>query len=224
MASQVINVLFVEDNVETVKLVEAYLQRFEGAEFRLIWKDGGASAIEELKRNKDIDIILMDYFLPGRNGLEVMRELTEKNITVPVVFLTVNRDMNLAVEVMKLGAEDYLIKDDIMSPVFPQTILGVVGKRRLKKEVSELEIKKRRLEAMQELIVGITNEITEPLTAMKDIVSTLMSRPMPEKAEKYLSLIKDNVDRIESKMDKLKNLKEDKTVQYIKDIKMIDLS
>jgi hypothetical protein len=47
---------------------------------------------------------------------------------------------------------------------------------------------------------------------------------LDEKAVKYLGLMRENLERIELKMEKLKNLREDKTVQYIKDIRMIDLS
>jgi hypothetical protein len=59
---------------------------------------------------------------------------------------------------------------------------------------------------------------------MKGIVDILIKNGNTDKRAKYLSIIHDNVLRIESKMEKLINLKEDKTVQYIKDIKMIDLS
>jgi len=59
---------------------------------------------------------------------------------------------------------------------------------------------------------------------MKGIVDMLIKNGNSDKRGKYLSIIRDNVERIESKMEKLINLKEDKTVQYIKDIKMIDLS
>jgi nitrogen-specific signal transduction histidine kinase len=77
---------------------------------------------------------------------------------------------------------------------------------------------------MQEMIVGITGEITIPLQNMKGIVDVLIKNGNSEKRAKYLAIIRENVERIESKMEKLINLKEDKTVQYIKDIKMIDLS
>jgi FixJ family two-component response regulator len=166
----------------------------------------------------------MDYFLPGMNGLEITRALKEKNIDIPVVFLTVNKDMNLAVEVMKLGVQDYLVKEEISTPILPKTILTVVEKRKFQREVAELEIRQKRLEAMQEMIVGITSEISSPLGAMKEIADALIRRGGSEKSSKYLWIIRENVERIESKMEKLLNLKEDKTVQYIKDIKMIDLS
>jgi len=142
----------------------------------------------------------------------------------PVIFLTVNKDVNLAVEVMKLGVEDYLVKEEVSTPILPKTILGVVEKRKLQREMEQLEIRKKRIEAMQELIVGITDEVCTPLDGMKDIIESLLRHGGNEKTGKYLTIIKENIDRIQLKVEKLKNLKEDKTVQYIKDIRMIDLS
>ena len=217
-------VLLIEDNIDFAKLVKLYLDKFEEAKIEVIWKNNGPDGIEEAVRNKEIDVILMDYFLPGMNGLEITRALQQKNLGTPVVFLTVNKDMNLAVEVMKLGVQDYLVKEEISTPILPKTIMSVVEQSKFQKEMALLEIRQKRLEAMQEMIVGITNEIGAPLQAMKNIVSKLLEREASEKSMKYLTIIKDNVNRIESKMEKLNNLKEDKTVQYIKDIKMIDLS
>jgi DNA-binding NarL/FixJ family response regulator len=217
-------VLLVEDNVDFARLVKIYLDRFDEATISVIWKQNGSEGIEEAVRNKEIDVILMDYFLPGMNGLEITKALKEKNIDTPVIFLTVNKDMNLAVEVMKLGVHDYLVKEEISTPILPKTILSVVEKEKFQQEIAELEIRQKRLEAMQEMVVGITTEISAPLKNMKEVIAQLLGRELPEKSTKYLKIIKDNVDRIESKMEKLINLKEDKTVQYIKDIKMIDLS
>ncbi|MGB2867677.1 MAG: response regulator [Bacteroidota bacterium] len=224
MDSPRITVLHIEDNVDNARLAKAFLDRFEGATFDIICREDGVSGLEEATQNPNIDIILMDYFLPGMNGLEVTRALKEKKVETPVVFLTVNKETSIAVEVMKLGVADYLLKEDITSHYFPQTLMGVVEKRRLRREVSELDVKKRRLEAMQELVIGISKEITDPLGTMKSLVEQLIKESGPEKAIKYLTLMKENIDRLEVKMEKLKNLKEDKTVQYIKDIKMIDIS
>jgi len=77
---------------------------------------------------------------------------------------------------------------------------------------------------MQEIVLGISANISNPLEEMNKIVTLLEQYTLPEKAVKYVRLIKDNVDRMLVKLDKLRNLKEDKTVKYIRDIKMIDLS
>lgn len=222
--SPAIQVLLVEDNIDFAKLVKVYLGKFDEARFEVTWKENGREGIEEAVNNKALDVILMDYFLPGLNGLEVTRTLQEKSVTTPVIFLTVNKDVNLAVEVMKLGVQDYLVKEEISTPILPKTILAVVEKQRLQREMAHLEIRKKRLEAIQEMIVGITNEVSSPLDQMKAVIEELMKRGREEKAGKYLSIIKENIERIQLKMEKLKNLKEDKTVQYIKDIKMIDIS
>jgi DNA-binding NarL/FixJ family response regulator len=219
-----VTVLLIEDNVDFAKLVKIYLSRFDEAEIEVVWRENGRDGIEEAVRNPAIDAILMDYFLPGMNGLEITKELKEKDVPIPVVFLTVNKDMTLAVEVMKLGVQDYLVKEEISTPILPKTIMAVVEKRKFQKEIAELEVRQKRLEAMQEMIVGITNEISAPLKNMKEIVEVLEKEASGDKRTKYLTIVRENVERIELKMKKLINLKEDKTVQYIKDIRMIDLS
>jgi len=72
--------------------------------------------------------------------------------------------------------------------------------------------------------VNISQKISEPLEDMGKIVASIEQKEIPEKAAKYVKLIKDNVARMQVKLEKLRNLKEDKTVKYIRDIKMIDLS
>jgi sigma-B regulation protein RsbU (phosphoserine phosphatase) len=221
---QVIKVLLVEDNLEFAKLVTLFLDRFDGGKFSVTWKQRAAEAVDELSRGETYDVVLMDYFLPGMNGLEATRALREKNIAAAIIFLTVNKDMNLAVEAMKLGVEDYLVKEEISTPILPKTLMSVVERRRLQKEMEELEIRKRRLEAMQELIVTIASELGTPLATMQQKIQELRGIMKDPKMSRYLGIISDNVQRINSKMEKLKNLEEDKTVQYIKNIKMIDLS
>lgn len=221
---QPIQVLLVEDNTEFAKLVTLFLERTVQENYDVQWCNNGKDAIKIAESGKKIDVILMDYFLPGLNGLETTRLLREKSIDTPIIFLTVNNDVNLAIEVMKLGVDDYLIKEEISTPILPKTISAVVEKRKLKEEVAELEIRKKRIEAMQEIIVGISQEVTEPLESMRVIIDKLSKGEKTEKVSKYLEIIQENVARIELKMEKLRNLEEDKTVKYIKDIKMIDLS
>ena len=225
MQNGTVQVLLIEDNADFAKLVDLYLQRSEIGHFDVIWKKNGAEALREAETNQDgIDVILMDYFLPGQNGLEVTKTLLEGNIHIPVIFLTVNKDFNLAVEAMKLGVEDYLVKEEIATPVLPKTILGVLEKVELRRKLAALEISQNRLEAIQEMVFEISRKLDEPLAAMEQNVDRMLQRHNEESLKNYLKIIKDNLDRINSKITKLKELKEDKTVPYIKDIRMLDLS
>ncbi|MDE3056459.1 MAG: response regulator [Bacteroidota bacterium] len=219
-----INILLVEDNQDFGKLVEHYLGSYPDHTFRLTWKRSGEEGLTEVEENSDFDIILMDYYLPGMDGVEVTRGLIERGITIPVVFITINRDFNLAVETMKLGVEDFLVKEEITTPVLPRTILSVVERVRLRSELSALEISSKRVEAIQELVLGISQNLLVPLEEMKLNVQVLMQSSIAKDVNMYLKIINDHVDRMQLKIDKLKTLKEDKTVPYIKNIRMIDIS
>ncbi len=217
-------ILLVEDNKDFAKLVQVYLQRYEKDKFSVVWKENHPDAIAELASNKNIDVILMDYFLPGKNGLEITKELIAKKINLPIVFLTVNKDFELALEVMKLGVEDYLVKEEISSPVLPKTVLNVIEKHRLKDQLVQLEISQQRLKAIHDMLATVLKDFEGPLGEMNKITSEVKERFPLDTQKTYVKIIDDNIKRITDKLQKLKTLKADKTIQYIKDIKMIDLS
>lgn len=60
--------------------------------------------------NENYDLILMDYQIPHKNGVEVLRILRENNILTRVIIMTAYGTINIAVEVMKLGAVDFISK------------------------------------------------------------------------------------------------------------------
>jgi CheY-like chemotaxis protein len=219
-----VQILLVEDNRDFAKLVELFLRKHGPTKFQVVWKENGTDALAEIAKGRELDIILMDYFLPGQNGLEITRILRDRGIGIPVVFLTVNKDFDLAVEVMKLGVEDYLVKEEISTLALPKTILNVIERQKLKDQLTSLEIRQKRLEAIQEIVLTITNEIRLPLDGMTNTVDNLLERHTSDKLRTYLSIIKENLTRIEKKIARLKELKGDKTVPYIKDIRMFDLS
>ncbi|MFN0158839.1 MAG: response regulator [Bacteroidota bacterium] len=219
-----IRILLVEDNRDFAKLVEVFLRKHEPETFEIVWKENGKEALGEIEREQVFDVILMDYFLPGQNGLEITRLLHERHVQTPVVFLTVNKDFDLAVEVMKLGVEDYLVKEEISTPVLPKTILNVIERQSLREQLTRLEITQKRLEAISELVVKISQEIRLPLDEMRINVTELLKHHESDNLKTYLTIIRDNLVRIEKKIVKLKDLKTDKTVQYIRDIRMFDLS
>ncbi|MCX7983548.1 MAG: response regulator [Bacteroidetes bacterium] len=223
--SQEITMLLIENEEQVVRQV---LEAFKGETSPAVTVHHVRSAEEALSLlvdGKKYDIIVTDYYLPSMNGAQfartVLREIDEDQ---PIVFLTSNKDMNLVVEVMKLGVKDYLFTESVSETLFTKTIISIVEKHKLRKEMEELEHKQRRLGAMQEVVVKISSEISEPLKVLHSITMKLLEKSHDEKVRKYLSLIKENVERMQVKMEKLQNLKDDKTVQYIKDIRMIDLS
>jgi len=219
-----IRVLLVEDNKEFAHLVELFLRKHEGAVFDVVWRESGAAALRELDKGESFDVILMDYFLPGQNGLEVTRVLHGRGMAIPVVFLTVNKDFDLAVEAMKLGIDDYLVKEEISTPVLPRTILSVLERRRLLDELTGLEVSQKRLEAIRGLVERVTSEIRVPLDRMQGSLDGLLSAHKDDQLATYVNIIQDNLRRIERKIIRLKELRSDKTIPYVRDIRMFDIS
>ena len=219
-----INILMIEDNDDFGKLVELYLSQHPDYVFNLVWKKNGEDGLEEFEANSNYHVILMDYNLPGMNGVEVTSALVQRGITVPVVFITVHRDFNLSVETMKLGVEDFLVKEEISTPVLPRTVVSVLERVRLRQQLSALEISTQRIEAIQELVLGISQDLVTPLDAMKKNVDLLLQSRIATDMKMYLRIISENVERMQVKLSRLQSLKEDKTIQYIKNIRMIDIS
>ncbi len=83
-------------------------------EHRVEMADSGEAAIEILQNGKSyFDVIFLDYFMPGLTGLDVMRWMNQHQIGTPIIVLTGAGNEQVAVEAMKLGAYDYLRKEDI---------------------------------------------------------------------------------------------------------------
>jgi CheY-like chemotaxis protein len=224
MLENKIVILLVEDNKDFARLVNIFLNKYEKDKFHTIWRENGSAALAEVESNKDIDIILMDYFLPGMNGLEITKALQERKINLPIVFLTVNKDFELALEIMKLKVEDYLVKEEITSPVLPKTVLEVIEKHNLKNKLIQLEVRQKRIEAMMSVVYNVVKNISVPLSAMGEYIKLLNDNCQKEEIKPYLKILDDNYLRIVKKFEKIKNLNEDRTVTYIKGIKMIDLN
>ncbi len=71
--------------------------------------DGVDAALESIGQRAP-DLVLLDVMMPGRNGLELLAELAERGLPIPVVVLTATNTVAVAVEAMKLGARDFVTK------------------------------------------------------------------------------------------------------------------
>ncbi len=224
MEEETVNVLLVDDDPDMGKFVEVTLRKIEGFRFHMITKEIGEDGLKEVESNKSIDLVISDYFLPDLNGIDLSRKIIDKHPRLPIIILSANADMKVAVEAIRLGVADYLLKDELNSTLFTQAVLGALQKQKLLREYSQLEVKKKRLETLQEMVNTITGQVEQPLNDMRTILDKFVEGELEEKGVRYLRLMKENLSRIEQKIEKLRNLQDDKTVQYIKDIKMIDLS
>lgn len=206
---KLITVLLVDDDITFVKVVQGHLQRFQGREFKLIWKDSVESAIKEVQTNKNLDIILTDYNLPGANGLEFCLQLNALNSQIPIVFVTVTRDFRLAVDAMKLGVEDFLVKEDLSELLLPKTIINALEKARTRQQIQAVEkrmfLAEKRAEAIRELVVTVCHEFNNPLAAIK-ISADLLSRQFTDDEKILMEKFEENFSKIEREIRRLRDI------------------
>jgi two-component system, NtrC family, response regulator AtoC len=108
------SILIIDDDSS---LIESYTVLLED-EFQLHTADSGEQGLEILRR-EDINVILLDIRLPGIDGMEVLRQAKTIDENVDVIMVTAVKNVRIAVEAIKLGAYDYLVKpfeiDEVLS-------------------------------------------------------------------------------------------------------------
>ncbi len=209
-ATTPINLLFIDDDPSYMAVAQHLLSKYQGRKFNIQWKQDGPSALEHLQTAPAVDILLIDYYLPEMNGLEVTKAIREKGIEIPIIFLTSNRDFRLAIEVMKYGVEDYIVKDEAVDSVLPRTILNILERVNLKRRIAEQQrtdlILQKKTDAIRELIVTVCHEFNNPLAAIK--ISADIIRRQSERGEDLTVL--DNLDRniglVEKEINRLRDI------------------
>lgn len=101
-----IRVLLVDDEEE---FVETLAQRLEVREFDVTTALNGADALARLE-HEEIDLVVLDLQMPGVDGIAVLRKIKELKPLIEVIMLTGHATVETAIEGMKLGAFDFLIK------------------------------------------------------------------------------------------------------------------
>ena len=81
------------------------------------------------------DVVISDYILPGMNGIEFLKSLNREKRDIPVIMITGQGDENLAIQAMKLGAWDYLVKSGDFFTLIPSVIGKVVREWKLKESL-----------------------------------------------------------------------------------------
>src|SRR5690242_9369283 len=142
MTKPLIRVLLVEDDAVDRMACRRALGRNKDYEFLLSEAESGREGLQ-LAHDLRPDCVLLDYHLPDLNGLEFLAALTDDtgDVAVPVMMLTGTDNAAIAVEAMKRGARDYLIKDNEHQylELLPAVIQRVLNERRmaLEKKMAE---------------------------------------------------------------------------------------
>ena len=122
-------ILYVEDEPADAELTVRHLA-LHAAHLQVKTACTGIAALRQLETST-FDLLLLDYHLPDLNGLEILQGLHERGIHLPVVMLTGQDSEEIAVSAMKLGAADYLVKQEGYLTTLSTTIESTITKSAL---------------------------------------------------------------------------------------------
>ncbi|MFN8514558.1 MAG: ATP-binding protein [Thermomicrobiales bacterium] len=165
-----LGILLIDDDTVDRMAVRRTL-RAAGLDVALTEASDHAGALLALAE-REFDCILLDYRLPDIDGLGVLRDLRERGIVAPVVMLTGQGDEQLAVEIMKAGALDYLTKGALTPEYLAQSVRNAIRIHRAERAASRAlsdSIARLRLlaEASQQLASSLdTPTIVEHLSQL----------------------------------------------------------
>jgi two-component system, NtrC family, sensor kinase len=203
-------ILVIEDSKADQSVYRRTLQGFD-----LEFADSGESGLDRLARGRFV-LVIVDYHLPRMNGEEVLVRIRGgPDPEIPVVIVTGGGSENLAVEMLRKGASDYVTKDELHTPRVASAVRVSLERHRLemarrhaedelRRRKDELESTLRKLQEAQahliqsekmaslgQLVAGVAHEINNPLSYVTNNI-VVLDRDLREVAA-LLSLYRDHL-------------------------------
>lgn len=209
MAKFSYKIFIVEDDEGLQHLIQKKLN-LEG--FETVVFQNGQSIIDEKDKIASDTIILLDYLLPDFNGIQIVEKLKFEENNIPFITMTGHGDERVAVEMMKLGARDYLVKEsnfiELLLPVINQTVKQLDLEKKLteavlsNREKDSLMMMQSRQASMGEMLSNISHQWSIPLKEIIDVVDSVKNDFLANEISK--KSLNESVDYIHSTVDNLK--------------------
>lgn len=218
-----VRLLIVEDDPAQAKLTQVVLAQ-NGFPNTTV----AATAAAALEHAPASDLVLLDIQLPDGNGLDVLRQLRERSSRPAVVIVTAHGAEQVAVEALRLGADDYISKDAGFTELLPRVVERVRRTLALRDtlEAAEQEIVvAERRAAVGEMTVALHHELNNPLMAALTEVALLREeRGLSPAVARGLAAIGDALERIRLAVKRAGEADASRSVDYLTDlVRMTDL-
>jgi two-component system cell cycle response regulator len=171
MMGENIRVLVVEDNPAYARLIKEVLGESGGFE---IEHESGLEAAEARLMQGDLDLLVLDLGLPESRGIETYHRLREAADRIPVVVLSGLDDQQVAMEAVRQGAQDYLVKGRVEDEALSRALRYAVERHRMQEELRQQAIvddltglhNRRGFAAIGEHHLELARRTAKPLTIL----------------------------------------------------------
>ena len=147
------NIFLVDDNTFFAKTSALALKNRLGCPIKVFTR--GIEMLQYLSENPKV--IILDYQLDKSdlNCTDILQEITKRNLDVAVIILSEQQDQKIAISLLKLGAIDYIVKNDSYIEILTNSIKNILKVSALAKDIELLKIDQKKLKNRL-LFAGIT--------------------------------------------------------------------
>ena len=131
-------VMLVDDEVP---FVETMTKRLEKRDLNVMAAFSGQEALETLNKNRNVDVVILDVKMPGMDGIETLKKMKAAYPLIEVVMLTAHATVESAIEGMRFGAFDYLMKPCDMEQLMVKVNEATRKKRDHEEKIREAHVK-----------------------------------------------------------------------------------
>jgi DNA-binding NtrC family response regulator len=132
------NILLVDDEEP---FVETISKRLIKRDFAVLAAYNGKEALGKLEQNSSVEVVILDVKMPGMDGTETLREIKRQYPLLEVIMLTGHATVESAIEGMKLGAFDYLMKPCDMEQLVEKVKEAAAKKRSHEEKITEARMR-----------------------------------------------------------------------------------
>ncbi|MEZ2230832.1 GAF domain-containing protein [Microcoleus sp.] len=160
-----LTIVLIDDSEVDRATYRRYLMEDRDRTYQIVEFDNGEDALEWCQQQIP-DIFLLDYFLPDMDGLELLQQLQQQTgrNTLPVIMFTGQGNIQIAVDLLKSGAQDYLDKSQITPQILQKSISYILQQNQL--------IREREWQQQQQQLLGKTALSIRDSLKLEDILNT----------------------------------------------------
>jgi DNA-binding NtrC family response regulator len=162
------NIFIVEDDAYYGEILRYHIGL--NPDFKVTKFETGKACLDKLYLQPDL--ITIDYSLPDISGDKLYKKIREVNSTVPVIFISSQENITVAVNLLKMGVSDYIVKDESTKELLWNSILRIKENQTLKREVQQLKEELGQKFAFEKTMIGQSTPLKNIFGLMEKATKT----------------------------------------------------
>jgi signal transduction histidine kinase len=192
-------ILIIDDSEDDRDLYRRYLAKDTLADWVIVESQDGEEGVSRFHADPS-DLVLLDYSLPGRSGIDLLNDFRGNKHYVPVVLVTGQGNEAIAIECMKNGAQDYLVKGDITPESLQRAVHNALDRIAMFDKIN------RQHESLRNFAHLLAHDLKAPIKrmmALGDIIEESVGNKDYAVADRYFREVKKSALHMDRLIDAL---------------------